>query len=159
MALVSRLFFARDYEGAIGEAQNVLQLEPDHLNALFFLGSSYTVSGQYADGVETLERVVELDPDNPFRITMLAWAYARSSQREPALEMLERVDGRGPILKEIAIVHGELGELDRAFGYLDQAFSEDPGLLVELRSDPTADSLRADPRFEELLKRIGFDDR
>ena len=159
VSLASRLFTARDYEGAIEEAQNVLLLEPDHLNALFFLGSSYTMNGQYADGIEALERAVELDRDNPFRITMLAWAYARSGRPETALTTLERVDERGPILKEIAIVYGELGELDRAFGYLDQAFSEDPGLLTELRSDPTADSLRADPRFDELLKNVGFDCR
>ncbi len=159
VSLASRLFTARDYEGAIEEAQNVLLLEPDHLNALFFLGGSYTLNGQYGDGIEALERAVELDRDNPFRITMLAWASARSGRPETALTTLERVDERGPILKEIAIVYGELGELDRAFGYLDQAFSEDPGLLTELRSDPTADSLRADPRFDQLLKNVGFDDR
>ena len=117
------------------------------------------MNSQHEDGIEALERAVELDPENPFRITMLAWANARSGQREPALRMLERVAERGPILKEIAIVYGELGELDRAFGYLDQAFSEDPGLLSELKSDPTADSLRADPRFEELLQNVGFDKR
>ena len=52
--------------------------------------------------------------------------------------MLERVEARGQMLKELAIVHGELGELDRAFEYLERAYEEDPGSLTYINSDPTA---------------------
>ncbi len=45
--------------------------------------------------------------------------------------------------------------MDRAFKYLDQAFAEDPGNLVYLRADPTADSLKDDPRFAELIEEAG----
>ena len=59
-------------------------------------------------------------------------------------------------MKEIALVYGELGELDRAFDYLDRAYAEDPGTLNEMRADPAADPLRQDPRFDELMKKLGL---
>jgi hypothetical protein len=54
-------------------------------------------------------------------------------------------------------VHGELGDIDRAFAYLDRAFANDPGNLSYLKADPIADSLRDDPRFAELLKKLGLE--
>ncbi len=60
------------------------------------------------------------------------------------------------MLKEIAIVRAELGELDLAFEYLERALEEDPSSLTFLRSDPTADSLRADPRMEDLMRRVAL---
>ena len=157
VSLVSRLFFARDFDGAIDEALKVLELEPDHVNALSFLGGAYTLNGQREEGIAALQRAIELDPDNLFRVTQLAWAYARSERREQALETLQEIDVEpGPILKEIAIVYGELGDLNRAFEYLDRAYAEDPGSLTYFRADPTADSLRQDPRFDELMKKLGL---
>ena len=64
---------------------------------------------------------------------------------------------QGSNLKEIAIVYGELGELDRAFEYLDRAYAEDPGSLAYFRADPTADPLRQDPRFDELMRKLGLE--
>jgi serine/threonine-protein kinase len=157
VSLVSRLFFARDFDGAIDEALKVLELEPDHVNALSFLGGAYTLNGQREEGIAALQRAIELDPDNLFRVTQLAWAYARSERREQALETLQEIDVEpGPILKEIAIVYGELGDLNRAFEYLDRAYAEDPGNLAYMRADPTADSLKNDPRFAELMRKLGL---
>lgn len=56
-------------------------------------------------------------------------------------------------LKEL-IHYGELGELDRAFGYLERAYTEAPQSLRGLQTDETADSLKADPRFAELMRRV-----
>ena len=61
------------------------------------------------------------------------------------------------MLKEIAIVYGELGELDLAFEYLNRVAAEDPGRFGELRVDPTADALRADPRYADVLKKVGLE--
>ena len=82
--------------------------------------------------------------------------YARDGQREKALELLEDVPEQGSNLKEIALVYGELGELDRAFDYLDRAYAENPANLLTLSVDPAADSLRQDPRFDELMKKLGL---
>ena len=84
----------------------------------------------------------------------LAWVYARDGQREKALELLKDLPERGSTLKEIAIVYGALGELDRAFEYLDRAYAEDPGTLTYMRADPSADPLKDDPRFDALLQKL-----
>jgi len=155
VSLASRLFFARDFEGAAAEARKVLEMEPDDTGALFFLGGAYVLSGRHADGISALERVRELDPDNPFRVTMLAWGYARAGRREAAIRALATVPTEGRLLKELAIVHAELGDLDLAFSYVERALSEDPASLPLLRSDPTAEALQRDPRFEAMLRRAG----
>ncbi len=54
-------------------------------------------------------------------------------------------------------MYGELGELDRAFEYLDRAYAEDPGSLTYFRADPSADPLRQDPRFAELMRKLGLE--
>jgi len=104
-----------------------------------------------------MRRSIELNPENLFGPPALAWVYARAEQRDEALDVLEQVEEQGPMLKELAIVYGELGDLDGAFGYLDRAFAEDPGSLTYLRADPTADSLKDDPRFAELIRKLGLE--
>lgn len=156
VSLTSRLFNAREYEAAIAEGSKVLELAPDDVGALFFLGISYVLIDRLDEGVAALSRAAELDPGNPFRVTALAFAQARFGHREEALALLEPLDERGPVLKEIAIVLGELGELDLAFQYLDRALEEDPRSLTYLRSDPTADSLKADHRMADLMRKVGL---
>ena len=156
VSLASRLFFARDFRGAIVESQNVLELEPEDPGALFFLGGAYVFEGRYGDGIAALQKVWKLEPGNPFRATFLAWAYARSDRTSDAVQLLAELDPAGPLLKEFAIVYGELGELDLAFEYLERARDEDPRSLASLRTDPTADSLRRDARFEAWLTNVGL---
>jgi tetratricopeptide (TPR) repeat protein len=156
LSLTSGLWFTGDYEGGIAEARKVLELEPDNPGALYSLGFASTLNGDYEGGIAALERALEVRPDYPFNAPGLAWAYARAGRRAEALEMLERVEARGQMLKELAIVYGELGELDRAFEYLERAYEEDPGSLTYINSDPTAAALQADPRFAGLLERLGL---
>ncbi len=156
LSLASGLWFTRDYEGGIAEARKILELEPDHRGALYTLGFALVLSGDYDEGIRALHRVVEVEPGYPFGHTGLAWAYGRAGRRDEALEALRQVEARGQMLKEFAIVYGELGEMDRAFEYLERAYTEDPGSLTYLNSDPTADALKADPRFEEFLARLGL---
>ncbi len=54
-------------------------------------------------------------------------------------------------------MYGELGDLDRAFEYLDRAYAEDPGSLTYMRADPGADSLKDDPRFAKLMRKLGLE--
>jgi TolB-like protein/Tfp pilus assembly protein PilF len=156
LSLTSGLWFTGDYEGGIAEAQKVLELEPDNPGALYSLGFASVLSGDTAQGFTALRRALEVRPEYPFNSTALAWAYARAGRRAEALEVLGRVDAQGQMLKELAIVYGELGELDRAFEYLDRAYVEDPGSLTYLNADPTAEALKADPRFAQLQARLGL---
>jgi TolB-like protein/tetratricopeptide (TPR) repeat protein len=155
-SLTSGLWFTGDFEGGIAEARKVLELEPDNPSALYSLGFASTLNGDYERGIAALQRALEVRPDYPFNAPGLAWAYARAGRQAEALETLEQVEARGQMLKELAIVYGELGELDRAFEYLERAFVEDRGSLTYINSDPTAEALKTDPRFADLLERLGL---
>lgn len=156
IGLAISLLFIGDYEAALEEATRVLELEPDHADAHYFLGAALSLSGQMEEGIAALQRSSDLDPASPGRQTALAWAYARDGQRERAVELLADVPEMGFNLKEMALVYGELGDTDRAFDYLDRAYADHPANLLNLSVDPAADSLRADPRFDQLMEKLGL---
>jgi tetratricopeptide (TPR) repeat protein len=112
--------------------------------------------GEHEEAIAALQKARELDPGDTYNTAGLAWAHARAGDREEALVLLTEVPEQGAMLKEIAIVYAELGELDMAFEYLERVAAEDPGMLGELRVDPTADVLRTDPRYAAVLKRVGL---
>ena len=157
LGLANLLMFIREYDASIDESLRILELESENSLAYYNLAAAYTLNGQHEEGLAAIRRSIELDPENPFGPPLLAWLSARAGQRDEALELLEQVEEQGPLLKEIAIVYGELGDLDRAFEYLDRAYAEDPGSLIYFRADPTADSLKDDPRFAELMKKLGLE--
>ncbi len=86
--------------------------------------------------------------------TGLAWAYARAGERERSLEYIQRAETAGVPLKEIGLVYGALGDLDRAFDYLERGLETQPGTLAGIGADPSADPLKADPRWEQLLEKL-----
>jgi TolB-like protein/Flp pilus assembly protein TadD len=157
VGLTARLFFTRNYDDVIDEALRILELQPENAGGYYFLGAAYALQGRHEEAIAALQRSIELDPEGPSRLVALAWVYARDGQREKALELLEDVPEQGSNLKEIAIVYGALGDLDRAFDYLDRAYAEDPGTLTYMRADPSADPLKDDPRFDELMRKLGLE--
>lgn len=156
LSLTSGLWFTGDYAGGVAEAKKVLELEPDNPGALYSLGFASVLNGHHEQGIAALERALEVRPEYPFNAPGLAWAYARAGRRTEALELLEHVEPQGQMLKELAIVYGELGQLDPAFEYLERAYLEDRGSLTYINSDPTAEALKDDPRFADLLARLGL---
>ncbi len=155
--LLSALGFAREYEATIAEAQRLIEIEPDNPDAFYFLSLAFGMTGRYEDAVGAASHAVELNPEDPYYPAALAWAHALAGERAPALAALERARGLGAPLKELALVYGALGNLDEAFAYLDRAYAEEPGSLGNINSDPTADPLRKDPRWGELLKKLGLE--
>jgi tetratricopeptide (TPR) repeat protein len=91
------------------------------------------------------------NPGDPYYPAGLAWAYARAGERERSLQYIQRAETAGGPLKEIGLVYGALGDLDQAFDYLERGFEAEPGTLAGIGEDPSADPLKADPRWEELL--------
>jgi TolB-like protein/Tfp pilus assembly protein PilF len=155
--LVAKLLFTRSYRDAISEAETLLELEPDNADALYFMGVSQALIGEYESGLTRLRRAIELNPDDPYYPPALAYIHAAAGQREEALQILAQSGTLGTPempLKEVALVYGALGELDRAFEYLDRAFETERSSLVYIDADPTADALRADPRFEAFLEKL-----
>ncbi|MDP2471347.1 MAG: tetratricopeptide repeat protein [Candidatus Palauibacterales bacterium] len=153
-SLVARLAWVRDYDGTIEESRNLLELEPTEADAHYYAGMAQTIKGDLADAIESFSEAIELNPDDPYYPAGIAWAYAKDGNREQALVYIRRAEAAGVPLKEIGLVYGSLGDLDTAFDYLERGFEAEPGTLANIAADPSADPLRDDPRWDELLEKL-----
>jgi len=155
--LAAALLCARDWDGVIEESWKLVEMEPGDPIAYYNAGYGHGMKGEHEQAIAALEKARELDPGDAYNTAGLAWAHARAGNRDQSLALLAEVPEQGAMLKEIAIVYAELGEHDRAFGYLNRLAEEDPGMFGELRVDPSADVLRADPRYAALLEKVGLE--
>jgi TolB-like protein/Tfp pilus assembly protein PilF len=153
-ALVARLAWVRDYDGTIEESRKLLELEPNEADAHYYAGMAHTIKGQSENAIESFRLAIELNPDDPYYPAGLAWAYATAGDREQSLEYIRRAEEAGVPLKEIGLVYGALGDLDRAFEYLERGYETEPGTLAGIGADPSADPLRGDPRWQALMDRM-----
>lgn len=153
-------FFARQYDKAIEDYFKAIEKSPDNAHSHFLLGEAYVAKGMYREGIAELQKAVALDnaPERWDRYPVLAYAYAVSGQRDEALKILaeqKRLAKQRYIAPyNFAIIYTGLGNKDRAFEYLNKSFDEGRPLL-QVPSRPLFDSLRSDPRYTELLRRIG----
>jgi eukaryotic-like serine/threonine-protein kinase len=151
--------FARQYDQAIDQCRKTIDMEPHFWVAHHFLGGVYACAGRQHDALAAFSRARQLEP-NLETIAGLGWTYGRLGQRAQAQEALDELHHIGetqyvsPI--NFALVHIGLDEKDEAFVWLDKALEHHSQWLSEIRADPFFDSLRTDPRFQELLGKIGF---
>ena len=139
-------------------ARRVLDLEPEFLMGLIRLGVAQRHQGAYDSAVETLERAVTISGRNPDVLAHLGQTYALQGHAREARQVLEELTtmskSRYVPAFDRTLVYAGLGDLDHAFEWLDRAYDERYSLLVLLRADPDVDLLRADPRFEALVRRV-----
>jgi TolB-like protein/tetratricopeptide (TPR) repeat protein len=158
--LAETYYFRREYDAAIDEAQQVVKLHPGFLPAQFWLGSAYREKKMYPQAVETFQRARQLSGENPAMLMAYGHTQAlagNAGEARAALQKLQRLAGTRfvPNLYPAAI-HVGLGEADEAFRLLDLAYQERIDRLVYLNVDPMADPIRSDPRFPQLMAKIGF---
>ncbi len=118
--------------------------------------------GNYGEAEQAAQKVIELRPDDPEVRLVLAQVYARSGQRDKALAIIDQLKERGASPGAFGfltiVVYTVLGEHDQAFEWLERAVTERSSSVFHLKVSPLVDSLRSDPRFDELLRRMNFPD-
>jgi TolB-like protein/Flp pilus assembly protein TadD len=149
-------FILHDYEGAIDRAMNLLELEPRYGYGYYILANALGFVGRYEEAIAAALRALELEPEDLYNLSVLGYVYAQAGDREQALEIADQVEELGGSLKEVALIYGALGEVNLAFEYLERAYESDPSDLDLLSLEPAADPLRDDPRFDELVARLGL---
>jgi TolB-like protein/Tfp pilus assembly protein PilF len=154
-------FCARQYDRAIEQCQKTLEIDPNFAQAYSLLGLAYVKKGMFAEAIARLQKALEFSSSNSNR-ARLGYAYALAGRRDEAQQVLDTLNERAkkdyvpPYL--IAVVHGGLGDKEQAFARLDDAYDERFGHLSYLKVNPTLDSLRSDPRFRDLMRRVKLPD-
>jgi TolB-like protein/Flp pilus assembly protein TadD len=153
-------YFARYYDQAIKYYQEVLELEPTFLPAHFRLGQAYIQKEMYEEAIAEFQLAMPPTGDDPDVLASLAFVYAISGQTNEAREVLNKLQAlslkRHVSLYHLAIVYAGLDDKEKALESLQHAHRDGSGLLIGLKVDPMLDSLRPDPRFKELMRRIGL---
>ncbi len=153
-------FLARKYDTAIEGYLKALEKNPNNAHFHFFLGEAYVAKGRYQEGVTEMQKAVALDnaPERWDRYPVLAYAYAVAGKRDEALKILneqkQQAKQRYISPYNFAIIYTGLGDKDRAFEYLNRAYDEDVYVMNQFPGRPMFDSLRSDPRYKDLLRRM-----
>ncbi|HYL16362.1 MAG TPA: protein kinase [Terriglobales bacterium] len=158
-------FAARRYDDSIRSARDFLVRVPDDTWEMAILGWDYEQKGMYEQAIAEFKKAVELTDKSspifsPFYRAGLAHAYAlagRQSDAEQVLQgLLKRARQSYVSPFDIALIYTALGQKDTAFTWMAKAVAERSTWLVYTKWEPRLDPLRSDPRFQDLLRRIGL---
>ena len=155
------LFQSHRYEEAIHELTTVLAVQPDDVDAHWYLGFALIANGKPADAVPHLEKAVTLSKRSPGTLGLLTRAYAHAGRRDDALRLLSELKQRNQkaYVPAGAFVNAYLGlgDNERALTWLERAYEEKSNILQWIKVHPYFDPLRDDPRFSNLIHRVGLD--
>jgi TolB-like protein/Tfp pilus assembly protein PilF len=149
---------AKRYPEAIDALRNAVELDPDQTLGQVDLTRAYRLGGMADLAIQGSRRMV--DAGDPLGRAFLAASYAHAGRRNDALEIVkgmitsaEATHGGGYL---IAVVFAALGNADQAMQWLERSYTAHESFLAWLAVDPEFDRLRADPRFVDLIRRIGI---
>jgi TolB-like protein/Tfp pilus assembly protein PilF len=154
------LVIAHRDDEAIREYRNVLAIKPDDGGSLGGLGWALICNHQAAAAIPVLERAASITDGGPAVISHLVWAYSQSGRRPDALRLLGELNQRKQAgyvpAGAFVMAYVGLGEKDEAFAWFERAYQEQSNLLKYLKVDLVFDPVRDDPRFQDLVRRVGL---
>lgn len=152
--------YARRYDEAIAQFKRAVSLDPNFYYPHGDMGITFTAKGMYQEGIAELRKALELSNGDPLEKGYLAFALGKSGQRQEAqklLDELKRDTSAGYVpYYALGLACSALNQKDEAFTYLDKNITAHDTASAFYAVDPLLDDLRSDPRFAELLKRVGL---
>jgi serine/threonine-protein kinase len=157
--LGSNYYFARQYDKAIEQFRKTIEMDQSFYYTHFNLGQAYEMKGMYPEALAEYEAAMRLG-DDPALLGFIGHAHAMSGKREEAIKDLDRLKdaSRQRYIPpySFARVYVALGDKDEAFRWLEKAYQDrDPWILL-IKIDPMFDGLHSDPRFDDLVQRMGL---
>jgi len=153
-------YMARRYDEAVEQLLRTVELDLNYPVTYWILGLLYRITGRHELAITAGEKSVNLSGGSPLMRAALAHTYGLSGRTKEALQLL---DDLTKLAKHkyvaphfLAGIHIGLGENERAMEYLEKSFEEHSHWLIYLHIDPSMDALRSNPRFQDLLRRVGL---
>ncbi|MBL8188879.1 MAG: protein kinase, partial [Acidobacteria bacterium] len=153
-------YLARRYDESAAHSQELIKQDPIYAVPHYNLAMVYEQVGKLDEAIAAYEQALRLDPQSPFVTAFLCRAYALAGKKERAQSMLPALlqeAQRGNLNPEaIGLIYAAWGNKDKAFEWLEKAYQSHSDALLFLKADPRYDSLRTDPRFADLVRRLNL---
>ncbi len=155
-------YYKREPEEAIAQLRKTLEMDSNFVAAQLQLGVVYAHERRFEEALTQLQNASRRAPLNPLVLALLGYAHAAAGNKKEAQAILAQLQNT-PLQPQAAAVYFALvdlglGEHERVFAYLEQARVERANYLVYLKVEPLVEGLRSDPRFAELLRKVGLEE-
>jgi pentatricopeptide repeat protein len=153
-----RLIWGRRYDEAISALRQALEIDPNFGGAYGLLGYAYAGKGMHREAIEAYKKSMELDGVRTSEQIYLGASYAKAGERDKALAILNEMQTTKEYVSpgELPVLLGALGMKDEAFASFEKAFAAHDLQMQFLTIDPAYDPLRDDPRYADLVRRVGL---
>jgi len=155
-------YYSRDYDRAIEQFQKTLELDQNFPPPHNFLPAAYEQKGMYSEAIAEFKKAIPLTAGSESSLSKagLGHVYAvtgKKSEARTVLNELKQLSAQEFVpATSVALIYAGLGEKDQAFAWLDKGYEQHAFQLQWIKIEPRWDSLRSDPRFQDLLRRIGL---
>jgi tetratricopeptide (TPR) repeat protein len=154
------MFDTGHYNLACEQLQKTLELDPNFVFAHIMLAHVYASKGMFEESLLTCEKVGSLYGGRLYSGALHSLILAMAGRTDEAKQFVNELKAQPKLdplsLISLASTHSVLGEKDEAFELLEMAYRERVSFLIFLGVHPTFDNLRSDPRFRDILRRIGL---
>jgi len=159
-SLAVQLYLARKFDRAIEQAHDTLEMDASFAISYAVLGEVYLSKGMYREGLSALQEYSALSRSGAASLALLGYSHARLGERKESLQMIEALKAASKqsfvSALFVALVYAGLEDKDQAFTWLEKAYEERFTRLAYLKVEALWDPLRSDPRFGDLLRRVGI---
>jgi serine/threonine-protein kinase len=153
-------YFARQYDESIDQCRKTIEMYPEYLIPHRRLGIAYGEKGMFDEAEAEFKKALSIAEKDSETMSAMSYAYAAAGRLDDARTVCERVK---ELAKEVYVspyslarMHVGLGEIDAAFEALERTYQERHGILTYVKVEAAFDRIRSDPRFADLLTRIGL---
>ena len=151
-------YYSRRYDQAVAQHKKTLELEPRFAFARQELARVYTAQQRYDEAIGELNQAIEISGRRPTLLSMLSYAHGKSGRRTEAEKLLEELEAlrkqRVVLPYNFITVYLGLNDKKKAMEWMEINFRERQPALIVLGIEPRYDSLRDEPRFQEMLKEL-----
>jgi tetratricopeptide (TPR) repeat protein len=159
--LAEMLYFDRKYDEALRQARATVEMDPNFAHAHRVMERIYDEKRMFPEAIAEGQRAAAVTGDDTWMLLELAQTYLLAGKKADTQDCLRRVanlspGGTLPAALVIAEIYVASGDVDRAWKVLETEYRRREGGLILLNADPCFDSLKSDPRFQQLLQRVGL---